>query len=50
MLKCMLRCFEVVSGLRLILDKRTLIAIGKVPNLDQLVADLGYNQGKLPSM
>lgn len=49
MLKCVLRCFEVVSGFHLNLAKSLLIAIGEVPNLDQLVEDLECRQGKLPS-
>lgn len=40
MLRCVLRYFEVVSGIRLNLAKSVLIAIGEVPNLDQLAADL----------
>lgn len=49
MLRCMMRCFEVVSGLRLNLGKSVLIAVGEVPKLDQLAADLNCRQGKLPS-
>lgn len=39
LLRCVVRCFEVVSGLRLNLGKSSLIAIGEVPNLDKLAAD-----------
>lgn len=40
LLKCVLRCFEVVSGLRLNLGKCILFPIGEVPNLDQLATDM----------
>lgn len=40
LLRCMFRCFEAVFGLCLNLAKSSLIAIGEVPNLDQLVTDL----------
>lgn len=49
MFQCVFCCFEVVFGLRLNLGKSSLITIGEVPNLEQLVADLDYRQGKLPS-
>lgn len=48
MLRCVLRCFEVVSGLKLNLTKSSLIAVGEAPNLDQLAADLGCCMGDLP--
>lgn len=48
MLRCVLGCFEVVSELHLNFEKTCLIAIGAVPNLDQLVADLGCQMGSLP--
>lgn len=40
MLRCVLRCFEAVPGLKLNLTKSSLITVGDVPNLDQLAADL----------
>lgn len=49
MLRCVLRCFEVVSGLHLNLVKSSLIAIGVVSNSDQLAADLGCHMDYLPS-
>lgn len=49
MLQWVLRCFEVVFGLRLSLAKSSLITIREVPNLDQFTADLECRQGKLPS-
>lgn len=49
MLRCLLRCFDVVSGLCLNLGKSCLIGIEEVPNLDQLVANLECRQRNLPS-
>lgn len=49
MLQCVLKCFEAVSGLRLNLAKSSLIAVGGVPNLDQLAHDLGCRRGSLSS-
>lgn len=49
MLRGVLWCFEVVSDLRLNLAKSSLIAVGEVPNMDQLAADLGCRRAHLPS-
>lgn len=49
LLRCVLSCFQAVSGLHLNLGKTTLFAIGEVPNLDQLAVDLECRQGKLSS-
>lgn len=48
MLRCVLRCFEVVLGLHLNLAKSSLIAVGAVLNLEQLAADLGCRTASLP--
>lgn len=48
MLRCVLRCFEVISGLRLNLAKSSIIVVGEVPNLSQLASDLECRQGQLP--
>lgn len=48
MLRCVLRCFEAVSGLRLNLTKSIIIRVGSVPNIDLLVANLGCSIGLLP--
>lgn len=48
MFRCVLRCFEVVSGFRLNLAKSSIIAVGEVPNLSQLTLDLECRQGQLP--
>lgn len=45
LLKCIQRCFEAVSGLKLNLAKSSLIAIGYVLNLDLLATDLGCRTG-----
>lgn len=47
MLRCVLKCFEVVSGLHLNLGKSSLITVGDVTNLDQLATDLGCRTGSL---
>lgn len=49
MLWCVLKCFEALSGLKLNLAKSSLIAVGDVPNLDQLAADLGCRMGSFSS-
>lgn len=49
LLRCVLHCFKVVSGLKLNLGKSNLFSIGEVPNLDQLAADLECKQGSFPS-
>lgn len=50
LLRCVLRCFEAVSGLCLNLAKSLLFVVGEVSNLDQLTADLGCKRGYLPAM
>ena len=47
-LRLVLIWFEVVSGLKVNLGKFELVAVGVVPNMDLLVAVLGYKQGFLP--
>lgn len=47
-LRCILRCFEGVPGLKVNLAKSALIGVGEVPNLDMLAADLGCRIGSLP--
>lgn len=49
MLRCVLRCFEVVSNLHLNLTKSSLIAVGEIPNLELLATDLGCRTASLPS-
>lgn len=44
-----MRCFEVVSGLKLNLGKSILFPIGEVLNLNQLAAELKCKQGSLSS-
>lgn len=41
--------FESISGLRINLGKSELIAVGKVPNADNLANRLGCKSGNLPS-
>ncbi|RVX07825.1 Retrovirus-related Pol polyprotein from type-1 retrotransposable element R2 [Vitis vinifera] len=41
--------FEVVSGLRINLEKSELIPVGRVENIDDLALDFGYKVGSLPS-
>ena len=40
--------FEIVSGLKINLDKSELVPMGVVPNFEILVDVLGYKQGSLP--
>lgn len=49
LLRCVFGCFEAVSGFRINLNKSSLIAVGDVPNLDQLATDLGCKMGSLLS-
>ena len=42
-------CFEVISGLRIKLDKVELIPLGRVDNLDYLASQLGCKVQGLPS-
>ena len=41
--------FEVMSGLRINLDKSELISVGSVENAEELAAALGYKVGSLPT-
>ena len=47
-LRMVLIWFEAVSGLKVILGKPELVAVGAVHNMDLLVAVLGCKQGSLP--
>lgn len=49
MLHCVLQCFKAVLSLCLNLTKSSLIAVGEVPNFDQLATDLGCRMGQLPT-
>lgn len=49
LLRCTLRCFEAVSGLRINLMKSSIFAVGEVINIEELAADLGCKVGCLPS-
>lgn len=49
LLRCVLRCFEAMLGLKLNLAKSSLIANWEVLNLDQLAADLSCRTGSLLS-
>ena len=42
--------FEVISGLRINLDKSEIIPVGRVENLEVLAFELGCKVGKLPSL
>lgn len=48
-LRCLLRCFEVVSGLNINLAKSELFGIGDVPDIGNLAWILGCKIGILPS-
>lgn len=48
-LRCILRCFEAVTGLKVNFGRSALIAIGDVPNIDMLAMDLGFKVGSLPT-
>lgn len=48
MLRCVLRCFEAVLGLRMNFGKSVLVEVGDVPDIESLAADLGYKVGSLP--
>lgn len=48
-LRCVIRCFEVVSGLKVNLRKSRIFGIGQVDNLGRLADCLGYSVGSLPS-
>lgn len=50
MLRCILCCFEAVSGPKINLAKSELFQIGEVPNLEGLAWILGWKIGVLPSI
>lgn len=50
LLRCVIRCFEAVSGLCINLAKSFIFVVGDVPNIDDLVMDLGCRLGSLPAM
>ena len=41
--------FEIVSGLKINLEKSGLVPVGAVPNFELLVDALGCKQGSLPT-
>ena len=47
-LRLVLFWFEVVSGLKINMDKSELVPVGVVPNIVDLVDVLGCKQGSLP--
>ena len=47
-LHLVLSWFEIVSGLKINLDKFELVPVGVVPNFEMLVNALGCKQGSLP--
>ena len=48
-LSWLLMWFEVVSGLRINLEKSELIPVGRVENINDLALDFGCRVGSLPS-
>lgn len=48
-LRCILHCFEVVSGLRINLAKSEIFQVGEVRDLENLAWVLGYKIDTLPS-
>ena len=47
-LSWLLMWFEVVSRLRINLEKRELIPVGSVENIDDLAMEFGFRVGNLP--
>lgn len=47
-LKCVLLCFEVVSGLKINLSKTQMVPLGEDPDIDTLAAILGCKVSALP--
>ena len=47
-LRLILSWFEIVSGLKINLDKSKLVPVGVIPNSEHLVDALGCKQGSLP--
>lgn len=48
-LRCVIRCFEVVSGLNVNLHKSIMYGVGNVEQIDRLVDCLGCSVGHLPT-
>lgn len=49
LLRCVLRCFEVVSGLKVNFSKTIMEGVSEIVNLDMLAADMGCRMGQLPN-
>lgn len=47
MLRCVLRCFEAVTELRMNFGNSMIIKVGNVPNIEILAIDLGYKVDNL---
>ena len=45
----LLMLFEVISGIKVNLDKSELISVGRVENVKELAEEFGYKVGRLPS-
>ena len=41
--------FEAISGLKINLEKSSILSVGKVENLEDLAVELGCRKGKLPT-
>jgi hypothetical protein len=48
-LRCLLLCFEVVSGLRINLSKSEIVLVGEVGDVEELASILGCGVASLPS-
>ena len=48
-LSWLLMWFEVISGLRINLDKSEILPVGKVENLEALALEFGCKVGRLPT-
>lgn len=48
-LRCVVRCFEGVSGLKVNLHKSRMYGVGDVENIDGLAVCLGCSIGNLPT-
>jgi hypothetical protein len=47
-LRCLLLCFEAVSGLRINLSKSKIVSVGKVGDVEELASILGCGVASLP--
>jgi hypothetical protein len=47
-LRCLLLCFEVVSGLKTNLSKSEIVPVGEVGDVEELASILGYGVALLP--